>query len=92
MKDCTGKTILNMFTLGKTNLPEGFSFSTLIQHILYHINNNIINKSTMYNIYKSEIQRQGFIARFAKCLGKSKPLRTYCLKHAAFKVNLIPYY
>lgn len=57
MKDCTGKTILNMFTLGKTNLPEEFSFSTLIQHILYHINNNIINKSTMYIIYKSEIQR-----------------------------------
>lgn len=28
MKDCTGKTILNMFTLGKTNLPEEFSFST----------------------------------------------------------------
>lgn len=66
MKDCTGKTILNMFTLGKTNLPEGFSFSTLIQHILYHINNNIINKSTMYIIYKSEIQRQGFIAKVRK--------------------------
>lgn len=64
MKDCTGKTILNMFTLGKTNLPEEFSFSTLIQHILYHINNNIIN--TMYIIYKSEIQRQGFIAKVRK--------------------------
>lgn len=66
MKDCTGKTILNMFTLGKTNLPEEFSFSTLIQHILYHINNNIINKCTMYIIYKSEIQRQGFIAKVRK--------------------------
>lgn len=66
MKDCTGKTILNMFTLGKTNLPEEFSFSTLIQHILYHINNNIINKSTMYIIYKSEIQHQGFIAKVRK--------------------------
>lgn len=66
MKDCTGKTILNMFTLGKTNLPEEFSFSTLIQHILYHINNNTINKSTMYIIYKSEIQRQGFIAKVRK--------------------------
>lgn len=67
MKDCTGKIILNMFNQGKTNLPE---------HILYNINNNIINKSTMYSIYNSEIQRQGFIARFAECLEKSKLLRT----------------
>lgn len=28
MKDCTGKTILNMFTLGKTNLPEEFFNTT----------------------------------------------------------------
>lgn len=76
MKDCTGKTILNMFNQGKTNLPEQISFSTLIQHFLYNINNNIINKSTMYIIYKSEIQRQGFIARFAKCIENSKPMRT----------------
>lgn len=76
MKDCTGKTISNMFNQGKTNLPEHIFFSKLIQHILYNINNNIINKSTMYSIYNSEIQRQGFIARFAECLEKSKLLRT----------------
>lgn len=26
MKDCTGKTILNMFNQGKTNLPEHIFF------------------------------------------------------------------
>lgn len=92
MKDCTGKTILNMFTLGKTNLPEEFSFSTLIQHILYHINNNIINKVLCILYTNQRFNAKVLLQRFAKCLGKSKPLRTYCLKHAAFKVNLIPYY